>query len=151
MYSVFGDTVLDPFAGTGTTLLAAMAAGRNSAGVELETDFYPAFEKKARHMDTLAREVIEMRIQDHLDFAARRKAEGKPMKYINDHYGFAVTTRQETRLQFFCPNHVDVPEKGNVVVRYHPFEAPSFLDPVDAPARAGAESPPGPGVQKHLF
>jgi site-specific DNA-methyltransferase (cytosine-N4-specific) len=34
MFSVMGDTVLDPFAGTGTTLWAALACGRNAIGVE---------------------------------------------------------------------------------------------------------------------
>jgi modification methylase len=34
MFSVAGDTVLDPFAGTGTTLWAAAEAGRNAVGVE---------------------------------------------------------------------------------------------------------------------
>ncbi len=34
MFSVEGDTVLDPFAGTGTTLWAAAALGRDAVGVE---------------------------------------------------------------------------------------------------------------------
>jgi hypothetical protein len=39
MFSFCGDTVLDPFAGTGTTMLAAMRAGRNSIGVEIELEY----------------------------------------------------------------------------------------------------------------
>jgi len=34
MFSVVGDTVLDPFAGTGTTLWAALACGRHAVDVE---------------------------------------------------------------------------------------------------------------------
>ena len=34
MFSVVGDTVLDPFAGTGTTLWAALREGRHAIGVE---------------------------------------------------------------------------------------------------------------------
>jgi len=36
MFSFVGDTVLDPFVGTGTTTLAAAHAGRNSIGVEID-------------------------------------------------------------------------------------------------------------------
>ena len=36
MFSFHGDTVLDPFCGTGTTVLAALRAGRNSIGVEVD-------------------------------------------------------------------------------------------------------------------
>jgi len=36
MFSFFGDTVLDPFCGTGTTMLAAAKTNRNSIGVELD-------------------------------------------------------------------------------------------------------------------
>jgi len=39
MFSFCGDTVLDPFCGTGTTMLAAMKANRNSIGVEIEPEY----------------------------------------------------------------------------------------------------------------
>ncbi len=36
MFSFVDDTVLDPFSGTGTTMLAAIKTGRNSIGVEID-------------------------------------------------------------------------------------------------------------------
>lgn len=39
MFSFVGDTVLDPFAGTGTTCIAAMRCGRNSIGVDVEAAY----------------------------------------------------------------------------------------------------------------
>ena len=36
MFSFAGDVVLDPFAGTGSTAVAAIAAGRNSISVEID-------------------------------------------------------------------------------------------------------------------
>ena len=39
MFSFSGDTVLDPFMGTGTSLLAAARCGRNAIGVEIEPSY----------------------------------------------------------------------------------------------------------------
>src|SRR6266850_5056657 len=39
MFSFVGDTVLDPFCGTATTMVAALKYGRNSLGVELDTEY----------------------------------------------------------------------------------------------------------------
>jgi len=46
LYSFWGDTVLDPFAGTGTTLLAAQELGRKSIGFELNPDYIKLINKK---------------------------------------------------------------------------------------------------------
>ncbi|HWP57336.1 MAG TPA: site-specific DNA-methyltransferase [Candidatus Acidoferrales bacterium] len=40
MFSFVGDTVLDPFSGTGTTTLAALRCGRNSIGIEIEPTYH---------------------------------------------------------------------------------------------------------------
>lgn len=39
MFSFTGDTVLDPFCGSGTTMVAALRAGRNSIGVDIDPDY----------------------------------------------------------------------------------------------------------------
>lgn len=39
MYSFHGETVLDPFLGSGTTALAAMMEGRDSVGYEINPEF----------------------------------------------------------------------------------------------------------------
>jgi site-specific DNA-methyltransferase (adenine-specific) len=39
MFSFAGDTVLDPFVGTGSTSLAALRTGRNSVGVEIDREY----------------------------------------------------------------------------------------------------------------
>jgi modification methylase len=39
MFSFVGDTVLDPFLGTGTTAVAAALAGRNSIGIEIDPQY----------------------------------------------------------------------------------------------------------------
>lgn len=39
MFSFYGDTVLDPFCGSGTTLIAALRNGRNGIGIEIDTEY----------------------------------------------------------------------------------------------------------------
>ena len=51
MFSFVGDTVLDPFAGLGTTSAAAMMSGRNSFAVEIEP----------RHFETMTARIASSR------------------------------------------------------------------------------------------
>lgn len=39
MFSFAGDTVLDPFVGTGSTMVAAIESGRNSIGIDIEPSY----------------------------------------------------------------------------------------------------------------
>ncbi|SPD74231.1 Methyltransferase [uncultured Desulfobacterium sp.] len=39
MFSFYGDTILDPFCGTGTTMIAALRYGRNSIGIDIESEY----------------------------------------------------------------------------------------------------------------
>ncbi len=115
MYSVAGDTVLDPFSGIGTTALAAMTAGRSSISFEIEADFAGLIPDEAGAMDGVigfSNRVIQSRIDRHASFAEERIQSGKPMKYINRHYGFPVVTRQETDL-FIRPLADARPVAGN--------------------------------------
>lgn len=49
MFSFWGDTVVDPFCGSGTTMLASMKAGRNSIGIEIDTQYCKMTEERLRH------------------------------------------------------------------------------------------------------
>ena len=46
MFSFVGETVFDPFAGSGTTSLAAKNLGRNSIGYEINKEFAPLIKEK---------------------------------------------------------------------------------------------------------
>ncbi|MCW5910759.1 MAG: thermonuclease family protein [Cyclobacteriaceae bacterium] len=46
MFSFVGETILDPFAGSGTTALAAKNLGRNSVGYEINPEFIPFIKDK---------------------------------------------------------------------------------------------------------
>lgn len=46
LYSFYGDTVLDPFMGTGTTAEAALSLGRNVIGYEINPEYQPLIAAK---------------------------------------------------------------------------------------------------------
>jgi site-specific DNA-methyltransferase (adenine-specific) len=39
MFSFHGDTVLDPFCGTGTTMIASLRHGRDSIGIDIDPEY----------------------------------------------------------------------------------------------------------------
>jgi len=71
MFSFAGDTVLDPFLGTGSTTVAAVTAGRNSLGVEIN----PAYMKlaKADIQKAIAQERTEGAVRAELVAPKRRR------------------------------------------------------------------------------
>lgn len=128
MYSVKGDTVLDPFAGTGTTALAAMTAGRNSVGYELDETLLPTLRdtlsaERVRPLNLLIRE----RLQAHARFVDER-AERTEFKHVNAFYGFPVMTSQETSLRLNLLQTIE-PETQAWRVAYQTGAAPSLTAP----------------------
>lgn len=115
MYSVYGDTVLDPFWGSGTTSLAAMIAGRNSVGYELQEQFTGVFDDAVSEIPELARATVSKRIRDHEEFVAQRLEDGKEFKYDAENYEFPVTTKQEKPLQLYAISGVERTENGYTV------------------------------------
>jgi modification methylase len=53
MFSFVGDTVLDPFLGSGTTVKVALELARNAVGYEINPDFLEAVPPKIRGLDCL--------------------------------------------------------------------------------------------------
>ena len=118
MYSVKEDLVLDPFLGTGTTTLAAMAAGRNSTGYEIDPSLLENFYDKCQDSLDHFSSVIQHRIDLHREFVQGRLEAGKLIKHENTHYGFPVVTRQEKELVFSIPVSVEQQDDENMVVNY---------------------------------
>lgn len=99
MFSLKGDVVLDPFLGTGTTILAAMASARNSIGIEIEENFREVIQKGINEIVEYANEYNEERIQRHKEFISKRFEKNEKIKHTNKHYGFPVITKQELELK----------------------------------------------------
>lgn len=136
MYSVVGDTVLDPFSGIGTTMFAAMASGRNSVSFEIEDAFDSIALEKAEKIVAFSNHVIQSRIDRHLAFVKEREASGKPLKYINNPYALPVVTRQETNLYFQRPAAVHPDGSGGFVVQYADAPAVDMQGAFPLPGRA---------------
>jgi DNA modification methylase len=107
MYSVYGDTVLDPFWGTGTTSLAACVAGRSSVGVERDPDLAAAFDDRIRDAPGLSRDLAADRLAAHREFAA-----DADLDYAADHYDTRVRTKQERGIRFYEVADVTETDEG---------------------------------------
>jgi hypothetical protein len=106
MFSVIGDTILDPFLGTGTTVLAAMCCGRDSLGFEIDPAFqHTILEKMATVVET-ANAVIRQRLIAHQEFVQERIEANETPKHYNHHYNIPVVTRQEQDLWLNPVQHV---------------------------------------------
>jgi site-specific DNA-methyltransferase (cytosine-N4-specific) len=101
MFSTYGDTVLDPFWGTGTTSLAAMLAGRDSVGYELDTEFREAFDALLSDLPAESRTRAAARLDRHREFVADRRDGGDPPGYDAEHYDFPVVTKQEQHIRLY--------------------------------------------------
>ncbi|MDF2677483.1 MAG: mthZI [Bacillota bacterium] len=104
MYSVKKDTVLDPFTGTGTTLLASLLSERNSVGTEIEFSLCENMFNDTVKIKKQLNKYIEDRIKKHQEFVEEQKQLGKDKFYINNNHGFEVKTQQEIEA---CFNEID--------------------------------------------
>lgn len=98
MFSVQGDTILDVFLGTGTTMLSCMASGRNSIGIEIDKNFSKIISERFEGIVEFSNEYNEKRIENHNEFMEKRKEEKGEHKYQN--HKFPVVSRQEINLDF---------------------------------------------------
>jgi len=112
MYSMYGDTVLDPFWGTGTTSLAAMVGCRNSVGYEIDEEFTQVFFERAKEAPRLSRDVIKHRLHRHKNFVKEKLKSGGDFKYEAQIYDFPVTTKQEKQMQFYSVENIEPVDSG---------------------------------------
>lgn len=98
MYSLKGDTVLDPFLGTGTTALAAMASCRNSIGIEYNKDFNDIIIDSLKNNIPFINGYITNRLQEHLKFVSQHDT--NKLKHKNKYYDCPVKSQHETELYF---------------------------------------------------
>ena len=107
MHSVYGDTILDPFLGTGTSLAGAVAAGRNGIGVEIDPGLSDAIERAIEDALPIGEARVRSRLREHAEFIRTRQESGTPPGHSNGHYGFPVMSGQEEEIRFYVPSRLE--------------------------------------------
>ena len=119
MYSIYGDFVLDPFWGTGTTSLAAILTGRNSIGYEICEEFLHCFHKDVSTFKDISLNMNKLRLSTHLEFI--RNYKGK-LKHTNETYDIPVMTAQETRIKLYDIDRITHESDKSIAVEYKPHK-----------------------------
>lgn len=117
MYSMKGDTVLDPFGGLQTTTKAAMLLGRNSIGYELDKLLKPLIMVNLESSPTF-NHLAHGRLLRHLDFIKNREC-----KYHNSNLNCNVVTNYETDIRLDVIKEIQAVEGDNLqyTVTYEPI------------------------------
>lgn len=120
MYSLKGDTVLDPFLGTGTTSLAAIASQRNSIGYEIDDMFLDIiFENIESTSINFYNDFTQNRIDQHKLFLLNRNADPKKdeIKHFSENLNMPVMTSQETEIKLSFVEKVK--KENEKIIAYH--------------------------------
>ena len=118
MFSVKGDVVVDPFLGIGTTMWAAMTAGRNCIGYEIEGGLRDDIDVIKRTILPFANEKIKNRIRNHLDYLDANINSKSGFNFKNAYYNFAVKARQETEIFLNPLMTIETTAKNSFEVTY---------------------------------
>ncbi|GAB1429252.1 DNA methyltransferase [Ignavibacteria bacterium] len=85
MFSFPGETVLDPFMGSGTTALAARNLNRNSVGYEINPDFIPIIKEKIGTDDAFMKVETETIKQTELKTNFEKRIKELPYQFVDTH------------------------------------------------------------------
>lgn len=122
MYSVKGDIVLDPFVGTGTTIIAAMLSERNSVSYDIDQEFQEIINDRVSNNDlSELNQIVYDRIHAHRVFVNERAADASKsaIKHYNDNIEAAVMTGQEKEASLSYIEKI-MKDSASFVVSYCP-------------------------------
>lgn len=125
MFSFVGENILDPFAGSGTTSLAAKNLDRNSVGFEINSDFLPFIKEKLEvHQKDFAETTYEFLKQEELKVDFDKEIQKFPYIYKDPHtldkkidvkklqFGSKIDKDSpRTRVELFTVKEIISPEK----------------------------------------
>ncbi|WP_452222980.1 DNA-methyltransferase [Lacinutrix chionoecetis] len=131
MYSLKNDVVLDPFLGTGTTTLAAIASQRNSIGYEIDKKFIDIIDENIQATPlAFLNANIDNRINNHIEFIDNRQKDPKKkaIKHYNENLKIPVMTGQEKNIQFNYVNEV-IKKEDDFIATYNEFKPTEIKQP----------------------
>jgi modification methylase len=135
MFSFAGDTVLDPFLGSGTTSLAAKNLKRNSVGYEINPEFIPIIKEKLSYnsKNIFDNDKYQFINQDKINFDFQTDIEKLPYIFKDPHsfdkkidpkklqFGSKIDNGNTKREDYFTVKEVISPEllklSNNLIVR----------------------------------
>jgi site-specific DNA-methyltransferase (adenine-specific) len=114
MFTFVGETIVDPFLGSGTTTLAAKNLNRNSIGFEINKDFKPLIEKK---LDISQRNIFKTNVEfitkDNENYNFRSEIAKLPYIFKDPHqfdkkidprklqYGSKINNKSSRKYKYF--------------------------------------------------
>ncbi len=133
MFAFVGETVLDPFLGSGTTSLAARNLGRNSIGYEINQEFIEIAKKKLNVNQTDILGTTYEFLEDSLNFDIGKEIALLPYKFKDSHkldkkidpkklqFGSKIDKNGSQREEYYSVKEIFSPElvklNNNLVVR----------------------------------
>ena len=85
MFSFCGETVMDPFLGSGTTSSVARMLGRNSIGYEINPDFIPLIKRRIEGDSLYDSTVINDVKQEPIRFSFDERIKELPYRFVDVH------------------------------------------------------------------
>jgi len=125
MFSIYEDTILDPFLGTGTTSVASAILGRNSIGYEIDNSFESLImERFGKQLKETSVKYFENRLKKHKEFIDDYKnKKNKDIKHFNENFKLPVVTSQEKEIQFYNLSSIEKKEQ-KIICNYNEFTLP---------------------------
>jgi DNA modification methylase len=117
MYSVYEDTVYDPFGGTGTTQLAAAVTGRNSVSVDVDSGLKEICTSRLQSVPDLSEVKMAERLANHREFCDTNNVSN----YTMAEYDLPVKTKLETDIQLSAVSEVTEKDSETVICTHKRF------------------------------
>ncbi len=120
MYSMYGDYIIDPYSGTGTTTLAAMIYGRNSHYIDCDEELLAQSKLALSDTDRInaMNDLIHQRIKDHNSFV--HDQDDIFFKYRNSFLGSPVKSTQEKLIKPYLLSDIKS-TKEKIKAYYKPY------------------------------